>query len=386
MATISKYQTSSGTTLYRVRYRKPDNRQTDKRGFRTKRDAEAFAVEVEGRKLRGEYVAPSLGRATIGELGDEWLTRQRGHLKANSYRSLETSWRVHVRPRWANTAVANAMFTDVQAWISDLAQVRGAKTVRGAHAVLASILEDAVRDRRIASNPARGVKLPPIVKTPNKYLTGAQLHALARESGRYRSLVLLLGTGGLRWGEAVGLRVGDVDFLRRRILVSENATAGEVTTLKGGEHRTLVVAQYVIDELSVTVRGKGREDLIWPSKTGCYLKAPSSHDSWLSGAVKRCQKAAEAARAKELADRPDTEPTTPVFPRVTAHDLRHTAASLAISAGGNVKAIQRMLGHRSAAMTLDTYSDLFDDDLTALAEKLDESVGKMWAQGTKREA
>jgi hypothetical protein len=51
--------------------------------------------------------------------------------------------------------------------------------------------------------------------------------------------------------------------------------------------------------------------------------------------------------------------------------LRHTAASLAVSAGGNVKAVQRMLGHASAAMTLDMYADLFDDDLEAVAEKLD---------------
>jgi integrase len=54
-------------------------------------------------------------------------------------------------------------------------------------------------------------------------------------------------------------------------------------------------------------------------------------------------------------------------PRLTPHDLRHTAASLAISAGAKVKAVQRMLGHASAAMTLDTYADLFDEDLDAVA-------------------
>jgi integrase len=50
-------------------------------------------------------------------------------------------------------------------------------------------------------------------------------------------------------------------------------------------------------------------------------------------------------------------------PRITPHDLRHAAASLAVSAGANVKAVQKVLGHASAAMTLDTYADLFDDDL-----------------------
>jgi integrase len=69
---------------------------------------------------------------------------------------------------------------------------------------------------------------------------------------------------------------------------------------------------------------------------------------------------------------------------MTLHDLRHTAASLAISAGANVKAVQRMLGHASAAMTLDTYSDLFDDDLNDVSDRLDAAyekavVGKLWA-------
>jgi integrase len=61
----------------------------------------------------------------------------------------------------------------------------------------------------------------------------------------------------------------------------------------------------------------------------------------------------------------------PEFPDITMHDLRHTAASLAISAGPNVKAVQRMLGHVSAAMSLDVYADLFDDDLDSVADALD---------------
>jgi len=58
---------------------------------------------------------------------------------------------------------------------------------------------------------------------------------------------------------------------------------------------------------------------------------------------------------------------------LTPHELRHTAASLAISSGANVKAVQRMLGHASAAMTLDVYAGLFDDDLDGLADRMDEA-------------
>jgi integrase len=196
----------------------------------------------------------------------------------------------------------------------------------------------------------------------NVYLTADQLEALAQESGRYRSLVLLLGVGGVRWGEAAALRVCDVDFLRRRITLHTNAVkvGGDfaVGSLKSNKNRTVVLPMFVIDALarSAKGKGKGRDDLLWPSASGGYLAPPSSHDSWLSGAVARCQK------------------TDKTFPRVTAHGLRHTAASLAISAGANPKVVQRMLGHASAAMTLDVYADLFESDLDEVAV----TVSKMW--------
>ncbi|KLO46343.1 integrase [Mycobacterium nebraskense] len=366
MATIEKYETSTGATRYRVRYRTPDRRQTDKRGFRTKRDAEAWASKNEVDKLKGEYVAPELGKITVGELGPGWLQRQQGHMKPSGFRSYDSAWRVHVEPRWRRVRVADVTHTDVQSWVSELAGKRGPVIVQTAYSVLARILDDAVRDRRLAANPARGVKLPPRAKRRNVYLTADQLQALAIEAGRYGSLVLLLGTAGLRWGEAAALRVRDIDFLKRRVVLHENAVTVNnrvhVGTLKSGESRTVALAAFVVNELSASCRGKQLDDLIWSTASGGYLGPPSSHDSWLSGAVARCRKADKS------------------FPRITAHALRHTAASLAISAGANVKVVQRMLGHASAAMTLDVYADLFDSDLTGVADKLDESVGKMWAK------
>jgi integrase len=76
-------------------------------------------------------------------------------------------------------------------------------------------------------------------------------------------------------------------------------------------------------------------------------------------------------------------------PGLTPHELRHTCASLAVSAGANVKALQRMLGHSSAKETLDTYADLFDADLDSVAVALNQvvtqmNVGKVWANGETR--
>jgi Phage integrase, N-terminal SAM-like domain len=119
VATISSYQTAGGKR-YRVRYRTPDNRQTDKRGFTTKREAERFAATVEVVKMRGEYVAPSHARMTVAELGPAWLDRQRGHLKPSSYRVMEIEWRVRVAPRWGHVALGDIRPTAVQRWVSDL--------------------------------------------------------------------------------------------------------------------------------------------------------------------------------------------------------------------------------------------------------------------------
>lgn len=363
MATLERYQTASGATRYRVRYRTPDRKQTQKRGFATKRDAEMFAATVEVTKMRGEYVAPSVGKTTIGELGPAWLDRQRGHLKPSAHRPLESAWRVHVAPKWASRRLADVRYSDVAAWVADLSGHLSASTVSTVYSVLARIFDDAVRDRMLASNPARGVKLPKRPSRHNVYLTAAQLDRLAEESGRYRSLVLLLGIGGLRWGEAAALTVADVDFLRRRVHLHRNAVmVGArvvVGTLKSGESRTVALPAFVMGALAQTAQGKGREELLWPSRSGGYLGPPVPTKSWLSGAVARCQRA------------------DPSFPRITAHALRHTAAALAIHAGANVKVVQRMLGHASAAMTLDVYADLFDSDLDSVAE----SVAKMWPRG-----
>ena len=126
MATIERYETATGATLYRVRYRTPDRRPTQKRGFATKRDAESFAATVEVTKMRGEYVAPSVGKTTIGELGPPWLARQRGHIKPSSARSYKSAWLIHVAPKWGETRIADVRYSDVAAWVAELGANGGA--------------------------------------------------------------------------------------------------------------------------------------------------------------------------------------------------------------------------------------------------------------------
>lgn len=244
--------------------------------------------------------------------------------------------------------------------------------------VLAGILDDAVADRRLISNPARGVKLPRKVKREHRYLTDEQVWALADQAGPQRAVIVLtLAYCGLRWGELAGLHVADVDILRRRLHIRRNAVnvggVVEVGTPKTHERRTVPVPRFLVDMLAAACQGKGRDAVLFPTTDGGYAKSPGVR-SWFDGAVTRAAAAAETARAEESKKHPRRAPVTPEFPRITPHDLRHTAASLAVSAGANVKAVQKMLGHKSAAMTLDVYAGLFDRDAEAVADAHDERL------------
>lgn len=356
MGSVKSYESAAGKR-YRVRYRKPDHREAQKRGFKTKKEAEIYLATVEVNKATGAFIDASRARATIDALGADWLASQT-QLKPSSLRPIAIAWRVHVQPVWGVRQVGQIQHSEVQAWVSKLAAQRGATTVRRAFGVLAGILDVAVKDRRVPSNVARGVNLPKRTKKRRVYLTHVQVQLLADEAKSKSTLVLTLAYTGLRWGEATALRVGDLDMLRLRLSVQSNAVAvgGKIIpgTPKSDDARSVPFPEFLVTPLAELCQDKTRDSLVFGAGTD-YLRSPDVREGWFVYAKKR-------AKAIDK-----------TFPELTIHDLRHTAASLAISAGANVKAIQRMLGHASAAMTLDTYADLFDDDLDAVGVALNQA-------------
>ena len=359
MATIEPYETKSGRR-WRVRYRKPDRRQTDKRGFKTKRDAQLFAATVEVDKATGTYIDPTAGRVTVGELGELWLKRQT-HWKDSHRYAVEAAWRNHVKPEWETRAVSSITRTDVSTWVATLTTAGKSRTVIGrALGILSGTLGDAVDDRLILTNPAEGIRnLPTKPKGEQVFLTHDQLWRFADQCGQYRTLALLMGYTGLRWGEATALRVRHLNLLRRRLSVEENTVAvgGQIVTgtPKSHDHRVVPLPRFLTPLLAQECEGKSADDLLFTRADGGHVRRPKTGRSWWAKAIRESQ----------------------VPEELTPHALRHTAASLAIQAGVNIKALQRMLGHASASLTLDRYGHLFPDDLGAVADGLDDAVAKM---------
>jgi len=355
MGTVKPYSTKTKGRMYEVWYTKPDGTRGHDRGFKLKRDAEAHLATVEVAKLRGSYVDPADSKIRISELGPAWLERHRTEVTASTHHSVESTWRVHVLPRWGHYAVGAIMRRDLASWLTALGEQRSHTTVARARDILGGIFDEAIEDGRIVKNPARGIAIKRKPLPEETYLTHRQVEALARAS-RYPTLVRFLAYTGLRWGEATALRVRNVDIAKRRIMIRE--AVAEVNgkhilgSVKTHERRIVAYPDFLDAEVSELVRAKGADDRLWSSDEGGFLRPGNSVNGWFQSAVTRCQ-AADSDMA-----------------RITPHDLRHTAASLAISAGANVKVIQRMLGHKSAKVTLDTYAALFPDDLDNVAEAL----------------
>jgi integrase len=360
-----------GKITWLARHYDPDGRRVSKT-FARAEDARRWLIQIENSKITGSYIDPARSKITLGVWADKWLATQ-GHLKASTYARYAGIVTKYVKPRWGSTPLAKITHADVAKWISSIRLTPG--SVRYIHRVLHLMLELAVRDGRIAQNSAHGVRLPKVTRAEKRYLTREQVFRLADaaaeyptpEVGRqYRALVLVLAFCGIRWGEvAGGLKVGRLNLLRRRLTVAEalSEVGGHLAwdTPKNHQIRWVPIPGFVVDQLVEVTAGKSPDELVFTTWRGKPLRNLNFRRDVFDRA------AADAGLAG-----------------LTPHELRHTAASLAVSAEANVKAVQRMLGHASAAMTLDVYADLFDDDLAGVAERLDAaSSSHGYPMGTK---
>ncbi|WP_255209221.1 N-terminal phage integrase SAM-like domain-containing protein [Microbacterium oleivorans] len=161
MGTITPYETVKGRR-YRVRYRKPDHTETERRGFTTMREAKLYLSMVTMSKSKGEYIDPASSRVPVQMFADSWLrSKQPPMSKPSYYITLQQAWKNHVAPVCAHREISSIRRSEVQDWVSDLATQKSRTVVLRALGVLAGILDVAIDDRRLANNPARHIRNPP---------------------------------------------------------------------------------------------------------------------------------------------------------------------------------------------------------------------------------
>ncbi|WP_190972632.1 site-specific integrase [Bifidobacterium tissieri] len=368
MATIEKYQTSRGETRYMVRYRKPDHTSTKKRGFTRKKDAQEWLAKHAVIDIRqGTYTDPTLSRTTIGQIHEQWTQERTPYWKPSSLERRNDTWRLYLQDSLEHLEISRLTTQYAQQLISRIAATYSRSTTEACIVTLRGITRTAIRDHLIPNDPMTGIH-PPKNTTDrrHRYITVPQLLSLADAAARgnrltdpqrNRDIILLLGFCGLRWGELAGLRVEDIDLTANRIHIRHNAhQMNDGTwvdgTPKGGKPRSVPMPRIVADTLKRRVENLQPNDLVFPSPSGGYLRTVNRKaGGWWRGAFNRAG-----------------------LDSMPAHDLRHTAASIAVHAGANVKALQRMLGHANASMTLDVYADLFDSDLDMVAANINRAI------------
>jgi integrase len=199
------------------------------------------------------------------------------------------------------------------------------------------------------------------VKREGQYLTREEIEALANAcTGEYADVVHVLALAGLRWAELAGLKVGDrVKVpgeglrLQRTVMSSKDKGALFVDTLKTKRARTVPLVDDLVPIIDKWAEGKDAGDWLFHAPKG----GPLSEPNWK-------RSVGWAAAVREIGR-----------PTLRVHDLRHTCASLWLGAGADPKVVQRILGHASAAMTMDLYGHLIDHNLWASAKRVGGILG-----------
>jgi integrase len=320
---------------YRARYREvPGGRQRSKT-FSRKADARAWLTEVEHQLLTGTYTPRVAGQITLASYVEEYTARR--HWRPQTAERKERELRLHILPALGPIPLASLTRAHIERWAKDLDLA--ASSVHTVHATLSAVLNAAVEDGRIPRNPAKGAHLPEVVEAVVVPLDAAQIHALAAAVPDHLCAAVILAAGcGLRQGELFGLRVQDVDFLRRELHVRQQlispskgspalAPVKEKTSL-----RSIGLSTVVLDALSAHLAtfGTGPSDIVF-HLDGRYVSRSAG-----AKAISR------AGRAVGL-------------PQVGWHDARHYQASMLLSQGVNPAYVADRLGH-SVETLLRTYA------------------------------
>ncbi len=295
------------------------------------------------------------GRLTLGQYLDKWLSASaKPSVKVRTYEGYESIVRVRVVPHIGRKQLARLTPLDLQALYSQLAESGLTnRSVHHTHRVLHCAFEQAVRWNMIPRNPCDGATPPRPEQTEMSVLTQEQANAFLAATADHpaHALYVLAITTGMRAGELLGLKWGDIDLdagrltVKRALQQQNEAGLVFVTPKSARSRRTIVLSQRAVEALRLHRDRQAflrrqvedawqDQDLVFAGATGGPLDP-----SWQRQVFYAALDAAG-------------------LPRVRFHDLRHTAATLLLLRGVNVKLVSEMLGHASISLTLQTYSHL----------------------------
>lgn len=338
MSSIEK--TPYGT--WRARWRA--NGRSHAKSFERKHEARAYLDSIAGKP---SHVVD--GKITVAAWADLWLAgaRNLGRGGQDTYRrDLDR----YILPAIGHLEMRHVTAETIDRYITDRLAHLATSTVHRHYRTLNRMFRVAVERRRLHANPCDIVQPPRVVVRDMRFLTVAEVDALAETiTPRYRAWVYVAAYGGLRWSETVGLRTVNVDVPRIKVVEQlirrrDGKWHRDEPKTKAGKRTVVLPASVGVELATHLERFPG--ELVFANRAGNPTIGPSFRQSIFQPAVARAG-----------------------LGQVRIHDLRHTAVALAIAAGAHPKAIQARMGHASITVTLDRYGHLYEsaDDQVAAA-------------------
>jgi integrase len=333
----------------------------------TKKDAQKYLTAKTREKDLGVFVEPAL--MPLNQFLDRWLTEiAQNKLRARTFDNYESLLNCHVRKILGSKRLSDIQAYEVQKLYNDMKKAKySPKTIRHVHNVLSSALKQAVRWKMIIQNPCEFSELPRMEKTEMMYFTPeetAKFLNAAKDDKFFSAFYLAIETG-MRPEEYLGLRWKDIDFenkalsVRRALVVKKGGGFIFTEPKTKKSRRSIPLSNTAIKILKEYRRNQLEErmklgadyqnlDLVFASEIGTPL---------LHGNLLR-------RHFKPIRDKAD-------LPKIRLYDLRHTTATLLLSAGENPKVVSERLGHASIVLTLDTYSHVLPTMQKTATDKIE---------------
>lgn len=343
-----------------------------RKAFDKLEEAQEFQAAMEDDIRRGRYHDPQQENRILADIAEEWLS-SKVDIRQSTHDRYQRELNQYILPTFATTPIGAITPRDVQDFITKLqdgsytkaatrkhkARPLSARSIRSiVKIVFSGIFEYALQNQWIVSNPTTNAHVPKPVKRELTILTPKQVHQIADAVGNIgtdtdRVIVLFQAFTGARIDETLALKISDINFTNATARISHtwSTTAKGYVLMppKNGKPRTIAIPQFLIKDLESVAGKRERSEFLFLSHMGKAIDVRN----WRMRVWYPALKAAGFDKN-----------------RVTIHSLRHTYASMAIASGADVKTLQKQLGHSSASITLDVYTDLWPNSLATVAQKI----------------
>ncbi len=330
--------------------------------FRRKVDANRALREAEREQERSAGFDPTAGKVTVAVWSTQWLSTK-VNAAPKTLSGYESLLRSRVLPQLGTMRLNKVSPAVVDEWVASMVDDGlSPSRIRQAHQLLGAMLRLAVRRGLISSDPTDGTELPAAVLREQRFLTAAELSAVASAMpDRLQAAVWTLGLAGLRFGEMAALERADINILGRRINVGHSVTEvdGVLTfgLTKNRKMRSVAIPSALADIIAAHMMTHANET-VFPDSKGGTLRV----SNFRSQILKACAVAG-------------------VDP-IRTHDLRHTAASLMLAVEPDLHLTMLQLGHSSISVTVDRYGHLLPGRADQVADKLDALLEQQLSGGT----